>query len=254
MHSVFDPPGALAGIVLAGLLVAGCASAAEGKIPIGVDSVTRVTDVARYRLTEYLQNQGCSADIRFDVDVPGLALVFLSARTEDPGPALAAVNRNRQLPVPVWVTRKTAGVRHIRELRGRDLATVAGRDPVGRDLPLAALREQGITPEPEQLYEAGDYSSALGLLLHNNTHGAVSELGFVSPLLAGNNLVVSWRGNRLRSAGWYRRDGWNPSVTACEQALANMQREDDPQVFAIFPEWVTGFALPDSQSSEDSEQ
>jgi hypothetical protein len=254
MHSVFDPPGALAGIVLAGLLVAGCASAAEGKIPIGVDSVTRVTDVARYRLTEYLQNQGCSADIRFDVEAPDLALAFRPGMPKGSAPVLEAVNREGRLPVPVWMTRKTAGVRHIRELQGRDLATVAGPDPLGEKLPLAALQEVGAMPAPEQLYEAGDYSSALGLLLHNNTHAAVSELGFVKPLLTGNSLVVSWQGEPVQAAGWYRRNGWSQVAEACEQALANIKREDDPQVFAIFPEWVSGFALPDSQNSEDSEQ
>lgn len=254
MSSVSDFRRALPWIVLACLLVTGYAGAGNGQTSIGVESATRVTDVARYRLTEYLRTQGCSADIRFDVDGPGLALLFLTGSWEESGPALAAVNRKGQLPVPVWVTRRTAGVRHIRELQGRDLATVAGSDPVGAALPLAELRQLGVVPEPEQLYEAGDYSSALGLLLHNNTHGAVSELGFVQPFLAGNDLVVSWQGTPVRATGWYRRNGWSPVVEVCEQALTNIQREDDPQIFAIFPEWVYGFALPDSQYSEDASQ
>ncbi|PHQ27354.1 hypothetical protein CLH62_07225 [Marinobacter guineae] len=254
MYSVFESRRALPGAVLAGLLLATAASAEDARILIGIESATSVTDVARYRLTEYLQTQGCEADIRFNTRASGLALAFAPGMPGNSSPILVAVNRDGQLPVPVWVTRKTAGVRHIRELQGRDLATVAGADPLGASLPLAALQQQGVTPEPGQLYEAGDFSSALGLLLHNNTHAAVSELGFVTPFLAGNNLVVSWQGEPVKAAGWYRRAGWNNGAKACEQALARKQRLDDPQIFVIFPEWVNGFALPDSQYSEDSNQ
>jgi len=250
---VFRSGRALPAVMLAGLLFTAHASARDAQVLIGIESVTEVTRVAHYRLTKYLQAEGCEANIRFDVEAPDLALAFLPGIPKGASPVLAAVNREGRLPVPVWMTRKTAGVRHIRELQGRDLATVAGPDPLGEKLPLAALQNVGVMPAPEQLYEAGDYSSALGLLLHNNAHAAVSELGFVKPLLAGNSLVVSWQGEPVQAAGWYRRNGWSRAAEACEQALANIQREDDPQVFAIFPEWVSGFALPDTQSSEDSE-
>lgn len=254
MYSVFRSGRVLPGVMLAGLLFAAHASARDVQVLLGIESVTDVTNVARYRLTKYLQAEGCEASIRFDVEAPDLALAFQLGTPKGSAPALEAVNREGRLPVPVWITRKTAGVRHIRELQGRDLATVAGPDPLGEKLPLAALRNVVAMPAPEQLYKAGDYSSALGLLLHNNTHAAVSELGFVKPLLAGNSLVVSWQGEPVQAAGWYRRNGWSRAAEVCEQALANIQREDDPQVFAIFPEWVSGFALPDSQFLEDAEQ
>ncbi|WP_417567594.1 PhnD/SsuA/transferrin family substrate-binding protein [Marinobacter sp.] len=254
MLSAFELRQAWSGAVLTGLLVTTAASAEDTRILIGIESATSSTAVARYRLTEYLQSQGCEADIRFNAKAPGLALAFLPGMPGNSSPILVAVNRGGQLPVPVWVTRGTAGVRHIRELQGRDLATVAGTDPLGASLPLAALQQQGVTPKPGQLYEAGDYSSALGLLLHNNTHAAASELGFVKPFLTGNNLVVSWQGEPVKAAGWYRRAGWSRAAKACEQALARKQRSDDPQIFVIFPEWVNGFALPDSQNSEDSMQ
>ena len=254
MNSAFESRRALPGILLAGLLFTTPVSAGGARILIGVESATSVTGVARYRLTDYLRTQGCEADVRFNTEAPGLALAFLPGVPGGAVPILEAVNRDGQLPVPVWVTRGTAGVRHIRELQGRDLATVAGKEPLGASLPLAALRQQGIIPEPGRLYEAGDYRAALGLLLHNNTHAAVSELGFVKPFLTGNNLVVSWRGEPVKAAGWFRQAGWNPAAEACEQALARRQRSDDPQMFVIFPEWVFGFALPDSQYSKDSMQ
>ncbi|PHS49503.1 MAG: hypothetical protein COB05_02120 [Marinobacter sp.] len=240
--------------LLAGLSCAAQADNGDTRIVLGVESATSVTDVAHYRLTEYLREEGCLADLRFNTQIQSLALAFLPVAPEGRSPILAAVNRNGQLPVPVWVTRRTAGVRHIRDLQGRDLATVAGTDPLGAGLPLAALKEQGFMPGAEQLYEAGDYSSALGLLLHNNTHAAVSELGFVRPFLAGNNLLVSWQGRPIEAAGWYRQAGWGQAAMVCERALLSLQREDDSQTFVIFPEWVFGFALPDKQFSEDSVQ
>lgn len=219
---------------------------------IAIETANTAIEVARYRLTEYLQAQGCSADIRWDTGAPGLALAFLpGSAAADSEPILEAVNRDGQRPVPVWVTRRTAGVTDIRQLQGRDLATVAGKDTLGAALALAALSQQGITPQPEQIYQAGDYSSALGLLLHNNTHAAVSELGFVLPLLTANSLVVSWQGNPVQAAGWYRQDGWSADAEVCEQALTRSQQTEDPQMFAAFPEWVFGFALPANQDTDD---
>ncbi|WP_449284471.1 PhnD/SsuA/transferrin family substrate-binding protein [Marinobacter sp. PE14] len=242
------------GAALAGLLSTVHASDGGARIVIGVESATSVTDVARYRLTEYLLDHGCRADLRFNTEIGDFALAFLSGIPAGRPPILEAVNRNGQLPVPVWVTRRTAGVRHIRDLQGRDLATVADRDLLGASLPLAELKKQGFIPAAEQLYEAGDYSSALGLLLHNNTHASVSELGFVRPFLDGNNLVVSWQGKPVAAAAWYRQAAWSQAALACEQALLRLQREDDSQIFVIFPEWVFGFALPERQYSEDSMQ
>ncbi|NMT62126.1 type 2 periplasmic-binding domain-containing protein [Marinobacter orientalis] len=253
---VFNGLRALPGVVLAGLLFTAHSSAEDAPVLIGIESANGPATVARYRLTEYLQAQGCEADIRLGTKAPGLALAFLSGIAGDTAtaPILEAVNREGRLPVPVWVTRKTSGVRNISELKDRDLATVAGSDPLGASLPLAALRKQGIIPAPGQLYEAGDYSSALGLLLHNNTYAAVSELGFLKPFITRNSLVVSWRGEPIKAAGWYRRDGWNSKAEVCERALARPQRPDDSQMFAIFPEWVYSFALPNTQYSEDIAQ
>lgn len=244
------------GVAMAGLLFTAHASAEDVRVPIGIESATGTATVSRYRLTEYLRTRGCEADIRVGTSAPDLALAFLPGIPGDtePAPILEAVNRDGKLPVAVWVTRRTAGVRSLSELQGRDLATVAGSDPLGARLPLVALEKQGIVPEPGQLYEAGDYSSALGLLLHNNTYAAVSEFGFVEPFLTRNNLVVSWSGEPAMAAGWYRQAGWNHTVVACEQALAELQRADDRQRFAIFPEWVYGFALPDRQTSKDITQ
>jgi hypothetical protein len=257
MRSVCKPGLALCIVVLADLLSGAHASADDTPVQIGIEPAANVTGVAaRYRLTQFLRSQGCNADIRPDLTAPDLALAFLTGIPDDSAaaPVLTAVNRDGHLPVPVWVTRRPAGVRSISELHGRDLATVAGRDPLGADLPLAALKNEGITPEPGQLYEAGDFSSALGLLLHNNTHAAVSELGFIQPFLTRNSLVVSWHGEPVKAAGWYRQAGWERVAKACEQALARTQRADDPQMFRIFPEWVYGFAVPDSQYSEDVTQ
>ncbi|MBL3555509.1 MULTISPECIES: PhnD/SsuA/transferrin family substrate-binding protein [Marinobacter] len=254
MHLVFNPWRVLSGFLLAGLMYAAPASADKARILIGIESATGPAAVSRYRLTEYLQTRGCEADVQIGAAVRGLALAFFPGSPGEAEPVLQAVNREGKLPVPVWVTRKTSGMRGLDELQGRDLATVAGNDPLGASLALIALQEQGIVPEPGQLYEAGDYSSALGLLLHNNTYAAVSELGFLKPFLARNSLVVSWQGEPVKAAGWYRQTGWNKRAEICEQALAELQREDDPQRFAIFPEWVYGFALPDTQDSEDRTQ
>ncbi|WP_189577247.1 PhnD/SsuA/transferrin family substrate-binding protein [Marinobacter zhanjiangensis] len=222
---------------------------------IGIEPDGRVSEVARRRLEGYLNTQGCTADIRFNSNDPARALVF---RVGIPGagesPALVAVNSAGDLPQPAWITRRSAGVRGLAELEDRDLATVAGQDPLGAELPVEALRKEGVSPDPGQLYEAGDYSSALGLLLHNNTHAAVSELGFVEPFLDKNGLVVTWSGPPLIAAAWYRHAGWREAAANCEQALVRRQREDDRQAFAAFPEWVAGFARHDSQHSEDSSQ
>lgn len=254
MHLVSEPRRVLSGVALAGLLFTVNTSAEEAPVLIGIEPASGTATVSRYRLTEYLQARDCEADIRVGTAASGLALAFLPGNSGEASPVLEAVNRDGTLPVPVWVTRQTAGVRAISELQGRDLATVAGDGALGASLPLAALREQGIVPDAGQLYEAGDHSSALGLLLHNNTYAAVSELGFVKPLLARNSLVVSWRGEPVKAAGWYRRSGWSQAAVACEKALVGLQRTDDPQMFMIFPQWVYGFALPDSQTSEDITQ
>ena len=256
MHLAFNARRVLPGFVLAGLVCAAPASAEEVRVGIGIESATGPATVSRYRLTEYLRTRGCAAEIQVGANLPGLALAFWSGvpAEGEPAPILEAVNRDGKLPVPVWATRRTAGVRDLSELQGRDLATVAGSDPLGASLPLRVLREQGIVPEPGQLYEAGDYSSALGLLLHNNTYAAVSELGFLKPFLARNSLVVTWESKPVRAAGWYRRTAWNKSAEVCEQALDSLQREGDRQRFAIFPEWVYGFAFPDTQYSEDRAQ
>jgi hypothetical protein len=236
-------------------LFGGIAHAGEPAVLIGIEPDGRVAEVAGNRLERYLNTQGCPADIRFTGHEPALALVF---RVGSPGagesPVLVAVNPAGSLPQPAWITRRTAGVRGLAELQGRDLATVAGHDPLATGLPLAALRQAGVSPDSGQLYEAGDYSSALGLLLHNNVHAAVSELSFVEPFLDKNGLVVTWSGQPILAAGWYRHSGWTDAATACEQALVRRRRENDRQAFAAFPEWVAGFARYDSQNSEDSNQ
>lgn len=243
----------VAALVLGLLMGAGAALAQNpSRVTVTIESVSRVTDVAGYRLAGYLQKSGCNAEVEFGPPTEESALAFRLANTwEHSDPVLVAINREGALPKPVWVTRRNAGVRSIAELSGRDLSTVAGKDPLGAALPLRALRAAGVNAGGERFYEAGDYSSALGLLLHNNTHASVSERGFVTPLLEKNNLVISWAGPPVLAGGWYRGEGWNASALGCEQVLLARTRSDDPQVFTVFPEWVHGFARPDSQSSED---
>jgi hypothetical protein len=156
--------------------------------------------------------------------------------------------------VPVWVTRKTSGVRSLAELQGRDVSLVAGADPVGGTAALQALAGQGVTPTRGQRYFAADYSSALGLLLHNNTHAAVSELGFVSGLLESQGLAVTWQGQPVEGAGWYQTalEGSASQLDLCLAALTRIRRSDDRQVFQLFPEWVSGFVPPESTQEKDS--
>jgi len=225
-------------------------TAAEALLPVvlTVDSATRVTDVAGYRLGQRLAEQGCQADIRFGNAHPMDALMFrFSAQGSQDQVALSARNRDGEWPRPAWITRRTAGVRSVSELEARDLATVAGRDPLASRLPLAALGAAGIHPEPERIYESGDFSSALSLLLHNNTHAAVSEAGFAGQFLERRDLVIIWLGAPVKTVGWYRGDGWSEQALACEEALSHLSRMDDEQAFAVFPEWVHGFARTNNQ-------
>ncbi|MBD3657132.1 MULTISPECIES: hypothetical protein [Marinobacter] len=228
-------------------------------VEVTIEAVTAVTAVARFRLGRYLESADCPATIRFGEADRNTALAFRFSPAadeagEEAAPVLVALNRQRRLPQPVWVSRRTAGVTALGQLEDRDLATVGGADPLGADLPLAALGGEGVRPGPERLYQAGDYSSALGLLLHNNTYAAVSELGFVLPLLDSNGLAVTWAGEPVMAAGWYRGPAWRSGALACEQALQRLSRADDRQVFVIFPEWVDGFAGPQQQISEDDVQ
>ncbi|HSH14170.1 MAG TPA: hypothetical protein VLA15_10485 [Desulfurivibrionaceae bacterium] len=222
-------------------------------VSISIQSVTEVTDVARYRLTRQLAEGGCEARVYFGEAEPAAALEFRVGETPT-GAVLVARNRNGNPPRPAWVTRRTAGVGSIAELAGRDLSTVAGPDPLGSRLPLAVLADVGVRPSRQQLYEAGDYSSALGLLLHSNTHAAVTELGFVEPMLENNGLVVTWAGKPVQAGGWYRGAGWNRSALVCEEVLAGLTRSGDRQIFVVFPEWVYGFTRPERLNSEEVSQ
>ena len=102
-----------------------------GVVVISIESDGRVSEVSRRRLEGYLQAQGCRAQVRFNGDDPATALVFRSGVAASGAPVLVAVSRDGGLPVPAWITRRTAGVKAIGELLGRDLSTVAGGDPVG---------------------------------------------------------------------------------------------------------------------------
>jgi len=226
------------------------ATTADEFLPVvlTVDSVTRVTDVARYRFSRQLEKQGCIADIRFGSESLEAALMFRFSAPDSQGAVTLSVkNRDGESPRPAWITRRTSGVRSVSELEARDLATVAGRDPLASRLPLAALEAEGIRPAPERIYEAGDFSSALGLLLHNNTHAAVSEAGFAGQFLEHRDLVITWLGAPVKAVGWYRGVGWSEQALACEEALSHLSRVDDKQAFAVFPEWVHGFARTDDQ-------
>lgn len=216
--------------------------------------------VAQKRLQAYLDRQGCDASVviavaepEFDdlAERPG---VVFSAQPVGGEQVLKAVNPAGQNPVPVWVTRKTSGVRSLAELDGRDVSLVAGVDPVGGTAALQALASQGVTPDRGQRYLAADFSSALGLLLHNNTHAAASELGFVSGLLESQGLAVTWQGQPVEGAGWYQTalEGPASQLDPCLAALSRMQRSDDRQMFQLFPEWVSGFVPPESTQEKDS--
>lgn len=251
------PRGRVALTLVFGMAVSAGSGAAGNPSPLGIriESVTEVTAVARHRLTSFLAQAGCSADVRFGEPGQDVVLEFRSGETgADNAPVLVATNRKGNRPTPVWVTRRTAGVGSIAELAGRDLATVEGPDPLGSRLALAALAEVGVKPARQQLYEAGDYSSALGLLLHNNTHAAVSEAGFVEPMLKKNGLVVTWAGKPVSAGGWYRGTGWNMPALLCEDALGGLTRSGDRQIFSVFPEWVHGFSRPERLNSEEVSQ
>lgn len=163
-----------------------CASGAivageDRSVVLNIDSVTRVTDVARYRLSQHLIKQGCLADIRFRSEPEAAALMFrFSAQGSHGAIVLGAKNREGNWPQPVWVTRRTSGVRSTGELENRDL-------------------------------------------------------------------VITWLGNPVKTVGWYRGEGWSEKALACEEALGDLSLEDDRQAFAVFPEWVHGFARTDEQ-------
>lgn len=217
----------------------------SGPVRIEVHTDARSVTVASYRLQRYLEAQGCHAELVFN-GAGGSGLVYRQDGTNNRR-LLDAVNAAGRHPVPVWVTRKTAGVRTLGELEGRDVSLVAGADPLSGPLALKALAAEGVTPKPGQRYEAGDFSSALGLLLHNNTHAAVSELGLVTPFLESQSLAITWQGEPVSGAGWYAgTDTTNPGLQPCLKALLELKRSDDRQIFNLFPEWVYGFASPDS--------
>ena len=238
------------------MLWAGTVSAGQfsGPVRLEVQTESRSVTVASYRLQRYLDKQNCKAELVFNQAVEGEAQVESDLVYRQDGwegrLKLRAVNADGQDPVPVWVTRRTAGVRTLGELEGRDVSLVAGTDPLSGQLALKALAAEGITPKPGQRYEAGDFSSALGLLLHNNTHASVSELGLVTPFLESQGLAITWQGEPVRGAGWYtnaKTDSANPELQPCLKALLQLKRSDDRQIFNLFPEWVHGFATPDSQ-------
>ena len=227
----------------------GCASE---PVRLLVQTELQATAVAENRLERFLAAQGCRAEVGFEQSGSS-HLTF----HPDQGPGerlLSALNRNVMAPVPVWVTRATAGVRGLKELEGRDVSLVAGPDPVGGNLALAALADLGVKPTRGQRYEAADYSSALGLLLHNNTHAAVSELGFVQPFTQRQGLVITWQGQPVDGAGWYagtEQAGTDAAIANCLTALTRLNRQDDRQIFQIFPEWVHYFSAPESRQLKD---
>jgi len=244
-------PALLGTLVLVGVAAANVTRAAE-PMALQVFTEARSTTVASNRLQDYLQMAGCQAKLLFNGDPRG-DLIFRPGNT-DGTLLLAAVNRDGEDPVPVWVTRRTAGVSSLAELQGRDVSLIAGDDPLSGALALEALVVQGVSPEPGQIYEAGDFSSALGLLLHNNTHAAVSELGLVRPMLETQGMVITWQGEPVPGAGWYAPESLpeNANTRTCLSALIRIERSDDRQIFRIFPEWVSGFRPPESNDVEES--
>jgi len=227
---------------------------ANGPVMLLVFTEARSTTVASYRLERHLKETGCQVRLVFE-PTPDAELTFRvsGGGTEHP-PALRAVNRHGHNPVPVWVTRKTSGVNSLAELEGREVSLIAGNDPVGGSLALQALAERGVKPARGQRYEAGDFSSALGLLLHNNTHAAASELGLVTPFLENQGLAITWQGQPVTGAGWYTGPdtALSARVTDCLVVLGGLKRSDDRQIFQIFPEWVSGFATPESQPNKET--
>ncbi len=211
--------------------------------------------VAGNRLEKSLREGGCPLPVVFNNEPDNAAMIFRAVTLDEKqSPALVAVNRDRALPRPVWVTRRTAGVRSLAELEDRDLSIVTGPDPLGAGLPLAALARVGVQPSRGQLYGAGDYGSALGLLLHNNTHASVAEAGWLEPMREKNDLVVTWAGKPAVQAGWYRGPRWNNDYLPCEQVLAGLSREADKQQFSVFPGWVFGFLPPGQIQSKEGVQ
>lgn len=241
--------------VMATVVAAVPAAGASEPTRLRVLTELESTSVAKNRMEAFLARNGCVAELVFEPGAPS----HLSFHP-DQGRGelfLRALSQVGTAPVPVWVTRATAGVRGLAELQGRDVSVVAGADPVGGELALEALAQQGVRPSRGQRYEAADYSSALGLLLHNNTHAAVSELAFVQPLMATQGLVITWQGATVEGAGWYAgTQEFDPegAVAPCLTALAKLKRQDDRQIFQIFPEWVYQFSAPESRQHKESSQ
>jgi hypothetical protein len=253
------PLGCKAGLAVAAAIVAGSwavQALADTSVPVLVVETGKANpEVAGNRLEKSLREGGCSLPVAFNNDPQNAAMVFRAVTPgEGHSPSLIAVNRDRVFPRPVWVTRRTAGVRSLSELADRDLSIVTGPDPLGAELPLAALARAGVHPERGQLYGAGDYGSALGLLLHNNTHASVAEAGWLEPMREKNDLVVTWAGKPAVQAGWYRGPRWNSAFSSCEQVLAGLKREDDRQQFSVFPGWVFGFLPPGQIQSKEGVQ
>ena len=251
-------------LLLAGMTsLAGMPALAAEPVVLQVITDARSTTVASNRLEAALEGSGCPAKLVFtqsdrSAESASAELVFrISADANESKPLLVAVNADGTAPVPVWVTRKTAGVGSLAELEGRDVSLVAGSDPVAGSLALQALAQHGVTPTRGQRYEAGDFNSALGLLLHNNTHAAASELGLVRPFLDSQGLAINWRGQPVTGAGWYatRPEAVNDGrVQPCLAALSALERSANRQIFRIFPGWVAGFTTPESQLNKDTSQ
>ncbi|NWO08363.1 MAG: hypothetical protein HLX50_22425 [Alteromonadaceae bacterium] len=246
------------------LLTMAMPARAEPDFRLHIETEARSTTVAANRLQDWLASAGCRARLSFTradgqsaqdslkANQPADLTFRLEATGQDP--RLAAVNREGQYPVPVWVTRKTAGVRSLAELDNRDVSLVDSQDPLARRLPLQALAAHGVRPTAGQLYLTGDFSSALGLLLHNNTHAAASELGLVRPMLSSQGLTINWRGAPVRGAGWYGPEMADnrPLAKRCIDALPSLRRDYDRQIFRMFPEWVHRFAAPESIAEKET--
>ena len=110
----------------------------SGPVRLEVHTEARSVTVAGYRLQRYLDTQDCKAELVFNQAVEGEGQGESDLVYRQDGPAdrlkLRAVNADGQDPVPVWVTRKTAGVRTLGELEGRDVSLVAGTDPLSGGL------------------------------------------------------------------------------------------------------------------------
>ncbi|MFE8070372.1 PhnD/SsuA/transferrin family substrate-binding protein [Marinobacteraceae bacterium S3BR75-40.1] len=209
-------------------------------VGLAIEGGPSLAPATRKALIGALAEEHCEARLVTPSEAP--ELTFRNVSWHEAQPLLVALNRDDELPTPVWVTRRPLGLDRLTQLADRDLAVLRKDDPVGSHAPLQRLRAAGVAWREDQLFRAGSFSAALGLLLHNNVQAAASEASLLKPLAGRNALSVVDAGPALPVGAWFgAADNANEAVSACLKALTLLDRELQPRAFKAFPEWVRRF-------------